>query len=214
MRLYYFTTVEHGLAAIRDQRLKIALIDKLNDPFELMIADLSHLEERRMFYKYKDQVASEVGILCLSDSWKNPTMWGHYAAKHTGICLGFDVAPEATLKVTYLKERLAQSREELRDEMAKEPEKFIDKLISHKHADWAYETEYRILCHIKNKRGESGLYFEEIGGYIKLAEVIIGHKSIVTFPEIRREIAKIAQNVGLFRADLHPTKYEMVANVL
>lgn len=31
------------------------------------------------------------GLLCFSDNWKSPVMWAHYAAKHHGICLGFDV---------------------------------------------------------------------------------------------------------------------------
>jgi hypothetical protein len=36
MRVYHFLKPEHALAAIRDQRLKLAEIDKLNDPFEFL----------------------------------------------------------------------------------------------------------------------------------------------------------------------------------
>lgn len=34
LRLYYFTTERYALEAIRDQRLKIARLNELNDPFE------------------------------------------------------------------------------------------------------------------------------------------------------------------------------------
>ncbi|MDW9570209.1 DUF2971 domain-containing protein [Sinorhizobium meliloti] len=31
------------------------------------------------------------GIVCLSDNWQHPMMWSHYADRHRGICLAFDV---------------------------------------------------------------------------------------------------------------------------
>ncbi len=36
MRLYHFTTARYALEAIRDQRLKVARIASLNDPFDVM----------------------------------------------------------------------------------------------------------------------------------------------------------------------------------
>lgn len=40
MRVYHFIKLEHGLDSLRDKRLKISLIDKLNDPFELLALKL------------------------------------------------------------------------------------------------------------------------------------------------------------------------------
>ena len=46
MRLYYFTGQKYGLDAIRNRRLKVARIDELNDPFELMAPVFETREER------------------------------------------------------------------------------------------------------------------------------------------------------------------------
>jgi hypothetical protein len=210
LKLYYFTTSEHGLSAIRDKRLKIALIDKLNDPFELMIADLTSSEERRDFFKYKEEVASSVGLLCFSEIWNNPTMWGHYAQKHSGICLGFEISSQVGNKVNYIPGRLSQSREELRQEMLANGEEFINKLISYKNDDWSYEKEHRILCYLKNKISFKGLFFEDFGQWMKLDEVIIGYFSSLTAAEVRRELNGYKNSIALYRADLSPTEYDMI----
>jgi MoaA/NifB/PqqE/SkfB family radical SAM enzyme len=70
MRLYHFTTAEHGLAAIRDQRLKIAEVGKLNDPFEFLGLELSDPFARKKTKEIKKAIDSEKGIVCLSKSWK------------------------------------------------------------------------------------------------------------------------------------------------
>ncbi|NKK82626.1 DUF2971 domain-containing protein [Rhizobium leguminosarum bv. viciae] len=31
------------------------------------------------------------GLLCMSTTWQEPLLWSHYADKHKGMCLGFDV---------------------------------------------------------------------------------------------------------------------------
>jgi hypothetical protein len=195
---------------VRDKRLKIALIDKLNDPFELLIADLTSTEERTEFFKYKEQVATSVGLICFSENWNNPTMWGHYSQKHSGICLGFDIDKRLSTKVNYIQGRLHQSRDELRLELISEREKFIDKLISYKNMDWQYEKEYRILCYLKNKTPFKGLFFEEFGQWMKLEEIILGHFCPLTPVEVRRELYAYNNAISIYRADLSPTEYEMI----
>ncbi len=37
MRMFYFTSREYAIKNIENQRLKIATIDKMNDPFEFYI---------------------------------------------------------------------------------------------------------------------------------------------------------------------------------
>ena len=50
-----------------------------------------------------------------SRSWHNPVQWSHYASKHTGICLGFDVPDEHLGEVTYSRTRLLVESERFRD---------------------------------------------------------------------------------------------------
>ena len=71
-------------------------------------------------------------------------MWSHYAASHTGICIGFDMdkvfdAVKGTLgKVTY---QTTLPVKHLNDTT----EQFIQNLLFTKSNDWEYEDEYRMI---------------------------------------------------------------------
>jgi hypothetical protein len=47
-----------------------------------------------------------MGLLCFAGDWSEPVMWSHYAEKHTGICLGFDVSRSAVQQVSYQDDRI------------------------------------------------------------------------------------------------------------
>lgn len=138
MRLYHFTTQTYGLTALQHRRLKIARIDRLNDPFEFLGWNLQDPETRAKLRKWKQERNTEIGILCFSRKWSNPLLWGHYADKHQGMALGFDV-PEGEMysAVKYRKTRLpipsgrAFAEADLED------------LLLTKFTAWRYETEYR-----------------------------------------------------------------------
>jgi hypothetical protein len=91
--------------------LKLALIDSLNDPFEFLGVASRDSNVRRQYRFLKDGFARYMGLLCFSENWRNPVQWSHYAERHRGICLGFDVSPTVELrKVVYVDERLKPSR--------------------------------------------------------------------------------------------------------
>jgi len=64
--------MKYGLMALKNQRLKLAIINKLNDPFEHIGIDLSNKEIRTQFKFLRDYLSSKYGILCFSKSWNNP----------------------------------------------------------------------------------------------------------------------------------------------
>ena len=107
MKLYYFTNAEYGLSDLREKHLKIARINQLNDPFEFMSADLSNDDLRKGIEALKEYHNGIIGLLCFSKNWDNPVQWAHYADKHKGLCLGFDVASSLCIKVDYKDERLS-----------------------------------------------------------------------------------------------------------
>ena len=90
MKVYHFNKEEHGLNNLENKRLKIALIDKLNDPFEFLGMDLSNHEFRQGMEKTMQDNSKSWGILCFSKCWDNPLMWSHYTDGHEGLCLGFE----------------------------------------------------------------------------------------------------------------------------
>ncbi len=106
MRLYHFINAKYGLEDLRDKRLKIARIMELNDPFEFMGADLSNRELREALEATKSYLYVKFGLLCFSESWNNPVQWSHYADRHQGLCLGFDIPDIFLDKVNYVDERL------------------------------------------------------------------------------------------------------------
>ena len=68
--------------------------------------DLSNPENRRVMQELKAHYNEEIGLLCFSKNWDNPVQWAHYADKHRGLCLGFDVVDSFLAEVKYKEERL------------------------------------------------------------------------------------------------------------
>lgn len=99
---------------IRRRQLKIARINDLNDPFEFARISFGDKKLRDAFKKMKLEMHEQRGLLCFSTKWKNPVMWSHYADKHRGLCLGFDVADESLAPVSYSGKRLAVEVEQLK----------------------------------------------------------------------------------------------------
>ena len=58
VRVYHFANREYGLDDIRQRRLKIATINDLNDPFELLGPSALDKEARRQFQELKRKFAA------------------------------------------------------------------------------------------------------------------------------------------------------------
>lgn len=172
-RLYYFTSEEHAMNNIFKKRMKISLLNYLNDPFELLSINNSDPNLYDFINKHKTGLSYTHGLICFSESCKSPLMWGHYADNHKGICLGFDVdtkSPEYKefVKVIYKKEKVHFKIEQLE-------EGFNKKLIKFKDISWEYEREWRALVTLKGKDQLShDLYFKQFTSSLKLKEVIYG----------------------------------------
>ncbi len=106
MRVYHFINQTFGLEDIKESRLKIARISELNDPFEFAAVDLSDTDFRRDWESMKQSMSGDYGILCFSGNWNNPVLWAHYADRHKGLCLGFDIPDELLKQVEYTDKRV------------------------------------------------------------------------------------------------------------
>ena len=114
MRAYHLVNEQFGMDDLVKKRLKIATLKDLNDPFELFAVSLTDSAVRRAFRKMKDELSRTRGLLCFSRDWHNPVQWSHYADRHWGLCLGFDVSDESVGSVTYSSKRIAARIEQLR----------------------------------------------------------------------------------------------------
>jgi hypothetical protein len=195
MRLYHFTSQKFGLLAIQSRRLKIARINELNDPFEFLGWNLQDPETRAKLRNWKEKRNAELGILCFSRKWSNPLLWGHYAAKHQGVAIGFDV-PDDDL-YSPVKYRSTRMPTPMGRDMV---EADVESLLLTKFSAWRYESEYRCFCRLDQSTLENGLYFEPFSATLKLAEIIVGDQSTITRAELAAAIGDQHPHVTTFKA--------------
>lgn len=212
MRLYYFTGQKYALDAIRDRRLKIALIDELNDPFELMAPIFETRDERLVVDRWRQQMSERHGMLCMSTDWQHPLLWGHYADKSKGICLGFDTLKRRMFnKVHYAPERLPFSVFGLAD-LSQMTEHTMKRMLYQKFDAWKYETEYRSFTDLKEPDPVSGLYFADFAQTLRLAQVIVGYRSTATRAAVAEAIGEL-KGVEVFKSRPGFQRFEVVRNM-
>ena len=104
-------------------------------------------------------------MLCFSDDWHNPVLWSHYADKHRGMVLGFDINSKIIRNVQYVDHRPT---------FQKVNETTLFTLLYTKHRDWQYEREWRIFTQLEQQASANGLYFGDFNQDLVLREVIVG----------------------------------------
>ena len=211
MRLYYFTTTEHGLMAIRDQRIKLAEIDKLNDPFECLALDLSDPEVKRRSEGWKEKIFSKEHLfLCLSKNWNHPLMWSHYAQNHKGMCLCLEADNEILSKVSYISQRIKRSLEEIQNLVENEDPIFLDYVTLYKAKVWSYEREYRIISPRVNADPVNLLYFRPFDEKLKLTKVLLGPKSEVSIDRVKLITNAVNSKIEIIKTKLSETKFQVI----
>ncbi len=210
MRVYYYTAEEFALSNIINERIKISLLDDLNDPFEFLGVDLSNKNFRRSFQAGKDAISKEIGIISFSKDWQNPLMWAHYGDKHKGICLGFDVDDSHIKEVTYFPKRVP-SEVDMQKKYGGLNEGDIEKLMCTKYIDWKYENEVRVIVPLE-EMDSGGLYFTDFEGNLKLKEVILGPRSDLEISQVTKHLCSYKTDVMIIKSRIAFTKYEVVKN--
>jgi len=105
-------------------------------------------------------------------------MWSHYAQKHRGMCLGFDINREKVREIHY-----APRVEVIGSLSGHNLKPLLEQLKWTKYAGWAYEKEFRAWDEAR-KDPETGLSFVAFDADLVLKEVIAGPKCAVTKQEI------------------------------
>src|SRR5438552_2914382 len=100
MRVYKYLSSGDAIRDLTQHRIKISEFADMNDPFELSGVRLSEPGYQGASAKQMERLLREhchlsYGALCFSKSPSNPLLWSHYADKHKGICLGFELSPDA-----------------------------------------------------------------------------------------------------------------------
>ncbi|WP_449415575.1 DUF2971 domain-containing protein [Ochrobactrum teleogrylli] len=209
MRLYYFTNAAHGLENIEKRRIKIARISDLNDPFEFLPLKLADTAARKGMRKIKKFADAELGIICFTKSWEHPMMWSHYADRHRGLCLGFDIVnSHPVIPVEYKPDLLRPNDLKIEhfDQL-----RITDVMRTWfvKYEAWQYEAERRMIFQLNKEYREGALFFHQFERSMRLAEVIVGAESDVTYEQVTTAIGGLC-NIELTKARLAFTRFAIV----
>jgi hypothetical protein len=209
VRVYNLTTSQFALSNIALRRLKVARFNDLNDPFELLAVDVAEPNLRVGMRAKKEQIDSTEGLLCFSRTWRNPLLWSHYADKHRGIALGFDVPDHLLVPVQYI-----QGLHKIKV-LAKETEQStIDKLLERlrytKFDGWAYEDEVRQFFKLDRLSHQSGLHFVPFSPDLVLREVILGPRCDIPVDAVRTLVEAFQVRVHVTHARIAYTKFGVV----
>jgi Protein of unknown function (DUF2971) len=209
VRVYHFIGEQWGLDALRRRRLEIALIDELNDPFELLAAVGPTAAARRAWQETRGQCAKSFGLLCFSKDWHNPVQWAHYADKHRGICLGFEISDMQLQEVSYARTRLPWDPNLVLSDQ-KAGEEFVQKILSTKFSHWRYEKEMRMFFRLDPATEEKGLYFADFSSELRVSEVIVGSLSSLTRDRLAAALGSDQSHVRCRKARLAFKSFKVV----
>lgn len=211
MRVYKFLPAKWALDDLERQRLKITRDDELNDPFELDVFDLSDPDFKRTWTETKKKFLLTEGFGCFSRNWKNPVLWGHYADKHRGICLGFDVRDDPLMEVSYTENRLVLNAANFPALPEEKKQELMYTALRTKYIDWRYEEEVRGYATLE-ERDESGHFFSDFDDNMKLTEVIRGALCAEDDWKKIEEVIKrdYAGTVQFIKARLSDNSFEVV----
>lgn len=212
MRVYHFLPSEYGLSDIALRRMKIARFGDLNDPFELLAVNVGGRKNlRNVLRSWKAELRDKKGLLCFSKKWENPVLWSHYAASHTGFCLGFDLN-DNRVAVTEVK----YSRKRIRVDFNGEPtaadlnDDLLKTLLSTKFYDWSYEDEVRVLVDLNKHRAEGVNYFYTFSKVLVLRQVILGPECQLPVVRVRNLIDSFYDSVDVINARLMFKEFKVV----
>jgi Protein of unknown function (DUF2971) len=211
MRVYHLLTAENGMSDISLRRIRISRVRDLNDPFELLAARADSEELRKGLRSWVEEFDRNKGLLCFSKRWRNPVLWSHYASKHRGMCLGFDVADKLLQDVQYTKDRLPIQFVDGTPDKGLE-EEFVRDLLYTKYEHWAYEEEARTYVRLDHSTTENGSYFYSFDSALAVGEVILGPLCEFPIERVRELVHSVYEHVRVIKARLAFKWFDVVAD--
>ena len=209
MRVFYFTNTNYGIRNLSLRHLKVSRFNQLNDPFELLAADLLDPRDRKALSEFKSTLNANKGLICFSGSWGNPLLWGHYADKHSGMALGFDIPDEYLSPVQYTTQRAKVEFDQKTRKIVNGP-RLMDKLLRTKFTDWKYEDERRMFIDLDLTLQEGGNHFVEFSKDLVLREVILGLNCDLPASRVRQLLKDESPPVKVLKAGMALRAFKII----
>ena len=192
--LYNYTSInKNTIKLIKNHGLWLSHTNNFNDPVD---PSIKLFNRNSGGYNY---LLDSIKVACLTTDNKNTVMWGHYADKHRGICIEYDISPLLDKnkndflirKINY--DKTAIINENINNINSKELYDLIllMDLFSIKSKEWEYEDEYRVLYYDRGK-DKNGLVKPLI-----IKSICFGAET----PESDKELIwDIVENIELYEA--------------
>ena len=191
--------------------MKISRYEDLNDPFELLAGNLGEKELRCAVAAMKKEFHETKGIICFSLAWENPVLWSHYADKHKGMALGFDIPDKYASVIKYSSERVPIAYVNHDPLQGVEPD-YVTKLTMTKYKHWEYENEIRMHIGLDEGTVEDGLYFMPFSSELKLKEVVLGHNCTIPIGRVRTLLSDLNNSAKATKARLAFNAFKVVVH--
>lgn len=136
-------------------------------------------------------------------------MWSHYADKHKGMCLGFEVPDEFVFNVRYTKNRLNMDIVKLYEE-GKLGKEHMLKVFKTKFIDWKYEKETRLFAELNDKDVKTGHYFYSFDKNLVLKEILTGPLNAISKEDILKNVCHEDENVSIKKTRLAFNTFDIV----
>ena len=216
MNFYHYTKACYVLSSILSNRLKIATLESVNDPYEMM-PSVKVFGAPEPFCKVREcmrDILKNTGMICLSATVENPTMWSHYADKHTGVAFEMYFSEKDLTKVEYPcdNERVVLTPEDFENESKRNAN--FERLIKTKADSWRYEEEYRWVFLLSDPK-----LTIDVEGHIFRAfptewrRVILGVDCSLSEGVVRKALDVMGfDDVAVVRARLSDTKFAVVVD--
>lgn len=219
MRLYHFIEPQYLLSSILKNQIKLSTIATLNDPYEMMPsfpeADGTYPPICRVRERMLD-ILKNTGIFSMTANLKSPALWAHYAAKHRGVALEFDI-PEERLggvePIQYTNQRVVIGPS---DDMTNPDvfERKFKEMIRTKATCWKYEDEYRWVFRLQRKdvyMDEAGLFYRHMPE--ELTRIILGIDCILLEDGIRKALEWVGfGDISITRARMSDAGFEIIVD--
>jgi hypothetical protein len=225
-RVYKFLPAEFALQNLCKRQIKISSFPDMNDPFELLGGLRIDPTLRHHWEVLLSRLNEWCGVLCFSRDWHNAMLWSHYADKHKGICLGFDIGAKLELrKPDYVANR-QEFDDDLRvllaaaphsmslkpsDKQFKDCMRVITRMLFTKFDAWSYENELRMFIAQKEEQKQGAFYFAEFDEQIQLRSIVLGARCTTPAKHIEMATAGYSPAITVVRAALSGKSFKVVA---
>ncbi|WP_277055078.1 DUF2971 domain-containing protein [Pseudoalteromonas marina] len=176
MILYKYVSFKTAVSIVKNSTIGFSCLEDLNDPFEGTSAhfeDNGEVPASTVANAVRNRMSRGFGVLSLTRTPLNPTMWSHYGDDHRGVVIGIDVdsanlnSSETNLvpakygdviySSTVPKKQLPQLSTERLMAVGSEIEAFEEqdyelfkRTFLYKALPWNYEEEVRVVKNINS----------------------------------------------------------------